>query len=102
MDNITILHLPTPDLTAPRMDDLLKGITFIKNEIDNGGKVYIHCRAGEGRGPTMAIAYLMSTGMLFEDALHSIKKVRTFIRPTLPQIEQLKKLERILHEEKSE
>lgn len=101
MEQITILHLPTPDTMAPRMSDLLKGIDFAKNEINKGGKVYIHCRAGEGRGPTMTIAYLMSTGMLYEDAYAFVKKIRTFIKPTLSQIRQLKKLEKILQKQKS-
>lgn len=101
MGKITILHLPTPDMTAPKLDDLLKGIDFAKNEIEKGGKVYIHCRSGEGRGPTMTIAYLMSTGMLYEDAYAFVKKIRTFIKPTEPQIRQLKKLEKIFQKEKS-
>lgn len=101
MEKITILHLPTPDMTAPKIDDLMKGIDFAKNEIDKGGKVYIHCRSGEGRGPTMTIAYLMSTGMLYEDAYAFVRKIRTFIKPTEPQIKQLKKLETILQKEKS-
>ncbi|MBA3551153.1 dual specificity protein phosphatase family protein, partial [Patescibacteria group bacterium] len=58
-----------------------------------GGKVYIHCRFGEGRGPTMAIAYLISTGLTLEHAIELVKKVRIFIRPTVVQIEQLKKFE---------
>lgn len=96
MEKITMLHLPTPDLTAPTIEHLEKGIQFIQKEINKCGKVYIHCHAGEGRGPTMVIAYLMSTGMLYEDAYSLVKKVRTFIRLTPPQINQLKKLETIL------
>ncbi len=98
MEHIIILHLPTPDLTAPTIEHLEKGIEFIQNEIDKGGKVYIHCHAGEGRGPTMVIAYLMSTGMLYEEAYNLVKKIRTFIRLTKPQIKQLAKLETILQE----
>src|SRR5688500_15826579 len=55
LSEFNLLHLPTPDQTAPTIKDLQKGVTFIKRLIKNKGKVYIHCRHGEGRGPTMAI-----------------------------------------------
>lgn len=86
---LRVLHLPTPDHHAPKMEDLQKGIKFIKKEIKNKGKVYVHCWWGEGRGPTMAAAYLISIGLTPDDALKEIKKVRTFVRPTKPQIERL-------------
>lgn len=92
--DITGLHmrtcnLPTPDLHAPTQADLKKGIAFIEKEIKSGGKVYIHCRQGEGRGPTMAIAYLISTGLTYDDAFNLVQKVRTFINPTEEQREAL-------------
>jgi protein-tyrosine phosphatase len=93
--DIRILQLPTPDQHAPTLSDLKKGIAFIKEEVNNGGKVYIHCRAGEGRGPTMVIAYLISTGMTLDDAIKLIKKIRTFINPSRPQIERLKEVEKL-------
>lgn len=88
------LQLATQDHYAPTLDQLKKGVTFIHDEISSGGKVYVHCRYGEGRGPTMAIAYLISTGVLFEDALSEVKKFRTFISPTPSQISQLQKFEK--------
>ncbi len=87
------LHLPTPDNTAPSLEDLVKGAEFAKTIIQNGGKVYIHCRQGLGRGPTMAIAYLLSMGATYADAFASVKKVRTFINPRPSQIARLKELE---------
>src|ERR1700761_2871511 len=87
------LHLPTIDNTPPPLDVLIKGADFISGEIKNGGKVYVHCRQGLGRGPTMAIAYLISTGLTYEDAFALVKKVRTFINPRPGQIERLKELE---------
>ncbi|CAN5235058.1 hypothetical protein BH09PAT2_BH09PAT2_01050 [soil metagenome] len=95
-ENIKTLHLPTKDLNAPSIESLQKGIEFITNEINAGGKVYVHCHYGEGRGPTMAIAYLMSTGLLLDDAIALVKTVRPFIRPTRPQIEVLRDLEKVL------
>jgi protein tyrosine phosphatase (PTP) superfamily phosphohydrolase (DUF442 family) len=87
------MHLPTVDNTPPQLEDLIKGAKFMTEEINNGGKVYVHCREGLGRGPTMAIAYLISTGLTFDDAFALVKKVRTFINPRPSQITRLKELE---------
>ncbi len=89
------LHLPTPDLTAPSLRQLAAGVAFIKKELDRGGKVYIHCRLGEGRGPTMAVAYLMSAGMTLEDAIGLVRSVRQFIKPSGSQFARLEEFETI-------
>lgn len=95
--HIKYLHLPTVDNTPPTMDILLKGATFIENEINSGGTVYVHCRQGLGRGPTMAIAYLIKAGATFQHAFNLVKSVRPFIDPRAGQIAQLKQLEIICH-----
>ena len=87
------LHIPTIDNMPPQLDDLIRGAEFIDKEIKAGGKVYVHCRQGLGRGPTMALAYLIKTGLTFGDAFALVKKVRTFINPRLGQIQRLKELE---------
>ncbi len=89
------LHLPTVDRQAPSIADLRKGIEFIDTEIKNKGKVYIHCHWGEGRGPSMVIAYLMHTGLTFEDAYKHVRSIRRFVNLTKVQEEQLNKLEAI-------
>lgn len=66
------------------------------DEIKKGGKTYVHCHYGEGRGATMVMAYLMSTGMTYEDAFALVQKVRTFISPTPSQIARLKEFEQSL------
>jgi protein-tyrosine phosphatase len=87
------LHLPTVDNTPPRLEDLIRGADFIADELARGGKVYIHCRQGLGRGPSMAIAYLMRTGLSYEAAFGQVQRVRTFIEPRLSQVARLKELE---------
>ncbi len=87
------LHLPTPDNTPPPLAILIKGASFADAEIKKGGKVYIHCRQGLGRGPTMTIAYLIKTGLTFDDAFNLVKKVRSFINPRPAQIARLKELQ---------
>jgi len=92
------LHLPTVDNTPPTLEDLLKGARFIEQQVKNKGKVYIHCRQGLGRGPSMAIAYLLKTDLTYTDALALVKKVRPFIQPRPSQIARLKELEAYLEE----
>lgn len=91
---VKYLHLPTIDNTPPPMEDLINGANFIDHEIKNGGKVYIHCRQGLGRGPTMALAYLIKIGVTFDDAFALVKRVRPFINPKPEQIARLKELEK--------
>ncbi|MBD3270209.1 protein phosphatase [Candidatus Peregrinibacteria bacterium] len=90
---IKTLHLPTRDGHAPTPEDLEEGVEFIRKEVAKDGRVYVHCREGIGRGPTMMIAYLISIGYGLDEAIKLIKKVRVFIKPTTPQINALKKYE---------
>jgi protein-tyrosine phosphatase len=91
---IIYFHLPTIDNTPPTLFDLIKGADFVEHEIKNGGRVYIHCRQGIGRGPTMTMAYLIKAGATYDDAYQIIKKVRPFINPTQGQTARLKELEK--------
>lgn len=92
-EGIKYMHLPTVDNTPPPLDILIKGAEFIDREIKNKGVVYVHCRQGLGRGPTMAMAYLIKTGLTFEAAYAMVKRVRIFINPRPGQVQMLKKLE---------
>jgi protein-tyrosine phosphatase len=92
-EGIKYLHLPTVDNTPPPMEVLIKGADFIDEEIKNNGIVYVHCRQGLGRGPTMAMAYLIKKGMTYKGAYDLIRAVRIFINPRPGQIKRLKELE---------
>ncbi len=93
-EGFNYLHLPTVDNTPPKLEDLILGADFVDHEIRiNKGKVYIHCRQGLGRGPSMAIAYLLKLGTTYEDAFALVQKVRTFINPRPGQRQRLKELE---------
>ena len=86
-------HLPTVDdaAIAPAHFDL--GVNFIREQVAQDGKVYIHCKAGVGRAPTMAAAYLIAEGMSTDAAIALIKTVRPFITITPPQMEALRAYE---------
>jgi hypothetical protein len=82
-------HLPTEDDAAPTLADLERGISFIREALGTGGKVYIHCAGGVGRAPTMAAAYLISEGLKRDEAIALIRRARPFIDITPPQLAQL-------------
>ncbi|MCH8868573.1 MAG: dual specificity protein phosphatase family protein, partial [Chloroflexi bacterium] len=86
-------HLPPVDVTSPSIDPLQKGIAFISDAVNGGGKVYIHCSAGVGRAPTMAAAYFLSQGHSLDEAIGMIKRVRPFINIMAPQMESLRQLD---------
>ena len=86
------LHLPTVDDAAPTLDQLREGVAFIAQEIAQGGCVYVHCGAGVGRAATMAVAYLIHTGLSPEQAWAQVRRVRPFIRPTAVQMRQIERL----------
>lgn len=92
---LTFLHLPTVDNDAPAIEYLQRGVNFIHEFTEKNQGVYIHCREGLGRGPTMAAAYFVSTGMNPQKAWDKIRETRPFIRPTEAQQKQIEAFSRI-------
>jgi predicted protein tyrosine phosphatase len=79
------LHLLITDNTPPSQEQLRSGVEFITRQIEQGNGVYIHCGVGAGRAPTVAAAYLVSTGMTPEEAWRTLRAVRPFIWPNRRQ-----------------
>lgn len=89
-------HLPTVDDDCPSPEHFQKGVDFIREVVDKGGKVYIHCKGGIGRAPTMAAAYFVAEGMTLDEAIAQIKRTRPFIYITPPQLEALRNYEQAI------
>jgi len=71
------LWVPTRDHTAPSIAKLSMGVHAMREAIDAGEKVYVHCKNGHGRAPTMVCAYLIAEkGMGVDEAIAYIKKRR--------------------------
>ncbi|MAS37717.1 MAG: protein phosphatase [Anaerolineaceae bacterium] len=79
------LHLVVTDNTAPTIDQIQAGVDFITENINQGRGTYVHCGVGVGRAPTMAAAYLVSTGMTPTEAWAKLRHVRPFIWPNRRQ-----------------
>ena len=73
------LWLPIKDHHAPTLHQFQHGVAFIEQTIAQNGKVYIHCKNGHGRAPTMTAAYYIKQGMSVEDAIHKIMLERSEI-----------------------
>ncbi|CAK8672373.1 unnamed protein product [Clavelina lepadiformis] len=57
---VTQLRLPTVDLiAAPSQTNLKCGVDFIMEHRERLETVYVHCKAGRTRGPTLVACYLM-------------------------------------------
>lgn len=91
------LHLPTDDETAPALKVLQAGVDFIREEVEAGGRVYVHCWEGLGRGPTLVAAYFVSQGYTPAAAWARIRQRRPFVRPTTGQQEQLRLFAQTYH-----
>jgi hypothetical protein len=87
--NIRQLHLPTPDLHEPSLEQIKDMIVFIDDVLktghsvgDNdgggggGGRIFIHCKGGRGRAVIAAVCYFISKGCSPAEAFDKIKAKR--------------------------
>lgn len=68
---VTILDSPSANLKA----HFKSCINYLKNAMEQGGIVLVHCFAGVSRSATIVIAYLMQEhGMTLSDAIMYVRK----------------------------
>ena len=82
---IAFLHLPTPDLHPSQSSMLDRGVLFVGNQIERGGRVLIHCVHGIGRSPLLALCVMVDQGMRPLDALRQAKDRREEVSPSEDQ-----------------
>jgi len=86
------LWLPVLDGFAPTLAQFAIGTAAIHEAIKNGKKVYVHCKNGHARSPSMVAAYLIRyQGYTLEEALSLIKEKRSEVHIEDNQIEALRK-----------
>lgn len=84
------LWLPTRDHTAPSLEKLSMGVHAMDVAIRAGEKVYVHCKNGHGRGPTMVAAFLVkSRAMTVDEAIAFVKARRPEIHIEPSQYKRL-------------
>lgn len=89
------LHLPTPDLHEPSLEQIQDMILFIADVLKTSstrvsldgsrpehavatrsGRIFIHCKGGRGRAVLAAVCYFVSKGLTPSDAFDMIKGKR--------------------------
>ena len=85
------LWLPTRDGHAPTPRQLELGIAMLRFCVKHRIRVYVHCKNGHGRAPTLVAAYLMTTGMNTARAVAFIKKYRSVTHLNSVQMNALKR-----------
>lgn len=68
--------IPVKDHNAPNQDQLDLGVSLLEKIVAMGKKVYVHCKNGHGRAPTLVAAYLIKNGKSPEEAEKFIKAKR--------------------------
>jgi atypical dual specificity phosphatase len=86
---LATLHLPIDDQTAPTQAELLTALDFIDQQRIAGRGVLVHCRIGEGRTGTILAAYLIRQGATPEQALASLRAIRSGAVSAVAQQEAL-------------
>lgn len=73
------LYLPTRDHHAPTLSKLIVGTALVDTAVKAAKRVYVHCKNGHGRAPTLVAAYFMTQGMMPAEALALIKARRPVV-----------------------
>lgn len=90
------LWLPTIDHTAPSQKVLDLGSRTIDWIVRHREKVFLHCKNGHGRAPTLLAAYLIRfRGMTVKAAIQFIKNSRPEIHPNPAQQRALQRFARL-------
>ncbi|PIR47095.1 MAG: hypothetical protein COV07_00810 [Candidatus Vogelbacteria bacterium CG10_big_fil_rev_8_21_14_0_10_45_14] len=87
------LWFPTEDGSAPTMDQIKLGIRTIDELVRMGKKVYVHCRFGMGRAPTLVAAHFIKHGLSVSEAVSYIKRTRSNFVITQAQYDILSEYE---------
>lgn len=83
------LWLPVTDKAPPSQVQLEVGVCALEKLVRRGLKVYVHCRFGHGRSPTLVVAYFITQGAKVEEAIEKIAQMRPEIHLTDSQHQAL-------------
>lgn len=87
--------IPVKNHTAPTPDQLDFGVTVLEKLVALRKKIYVHCKNGHGRAPTLVAAYLIKKGMTPEEAEAFVKSRRPAVHLENVQREALQKFSAI-------
>lgn len=68
------IHVPIADMQAPSVEALGATAALVKERVERGSRVLVHCRAGLGRTGTVLAAVLVMGGLDVADAIREIRR----------------------------
>jgi atypical dual specificity phosphatase len=84
---IAQVHLPVVDFTAPTLMQLDTFVTTTAAELMDGGRVVVHCAAGQGRTGTFLAAWFVASGATSAEAIDHVRTLRPGSIETPAQLE---------------
>jgi protein-tyrosine phosphatase len=84
---ITLLHLPTVDMRAISQPMLREGVAWVRERLERGEKVFIHCQYGMGRSVLLVLCVLTAGGLSPLEALTLTRSKRRQMFPNKEQLE---------------
>jgi len=86
--------IPVVDQTAPSQDQLSFGVESIEKLLSQNRKIYVHCKNGHGRAPTLVSAYLIRKGYEPAKAVEFVASKRPSVHLHKPQTNALEEYHR--------
>ncbi len=90
---LNYLYIPIKDGHPPEQAQIRKMVDWVNGQVAGGHRIYMHCAAGVGRAPTMAMAYLVSIGFTSEEAYTQIKRKHRDTDPSPKQLAAVREYE---------
>jgi len=91
---IEFLHVPTLDRHGFTYAQMERGVSWVLEHVANGGRAFLHCEHGVGRGPLMACAVLVAQGRSAPESLRVVRAARWQALPNDRQLAALLDFER--------
>src|ERR1700704_1832360 len=86
---IELLHLPTADRYGFSYAQMQQGVDWVLDRMARGGRTFLHCEHGVGRGPLMGCAVLVAQGYSAPEALRIVRSARWQALPNDRQLAAL-------------
>ena len=95
---INYLRIKISDRGIPSIQDTMMAVEWIKSKLSDNDKVFIHCTLGRGRGPLLAVLYLIYQGTEKIEAIKNVKKIRRYAYLNSKQLEFITEFQNYLSE----
>ncbi|MFC1743169.1 dual specificity protein phosphatase family protein [Candidatus Riflebacteria bacterium] len=70
-------YLPIMDQRVPSLEEMQKMIDWLKQELEGGAKIMVHCVGGLGRSGLVVACFLRASGLSVEAAIKEVRRVRS-------------------------